>query len=147
MIGSLNAVETVQRLAAAVPFLAGHRESTGKVGAIGFCWGGGMANRLAAAGTTLNASVPYYGSQIPAAEVPKITAPLLLQYAGNDQRINAGIAEYEAALKANNKPYELYMYEGAGHAFNNNSNPQRYHKEAAELAWGRTIQFLKKHLK
>jgi carboxymethylenebutenolidase len=147
MIGSLNAGETVQRLAAAVPFLAGHRESTGKVGAIGFCWGGGMANRLAAAGTTLNASVPYYGAQIPAAEVPKITAPLLLQYAGEDQRINAGIAEYEAALKANNKPYELYMYQGAGHAFNNNSNPQRYHKEAAELAWGRTIQFLKKHLK
>jgi carboxymethylenebutenolidase len=146
MIGSLDAAETAQRIAAAVPFLAGHSESTGKVGAMGFCWGGGMANRLAAAGTSLKASVPYYGMQVPAAEVPKITAPLLLHYAGNDQRINAGIAEYEAALKANNKLYELYMYEGAGHAFNNNTNAARYNKEAADLAWGRTVKFLKKYL-
>jgi len=146
MIGTLNADETVARLAAAVPFMAHHAESTGKVGAIGFCWGGAMANRLAAAGTSLNASVPYYGRQLPAADVPKITAPLLLQYGSLDQGINAGIPAYEAALKANNKPYELFMYEGANHAFNNDTNPARYNKEAATLAWSRTIAFLKKFL-
>jgi len=146
MIGTLDAGETVARMATAVPFLSGHPECTGKVGAVGFCWGGGYANRLAAAGTSLAAIVPYYGSQIPAAEVPKITAPLCLHYAGLDTRINAGIADYEAALKANGKLYEIYMYEGANHAFNNDTNPDRYHKEAAELAWGRTLAFLRRHL-
>ena len=146
MLGTLNADETVARLAAAVPFLAKHPESTGKVGAVGFCWGGAMANRLAAAGTTLAAAVPYYGRQLPAAEVPKISAPLLLQYGSLDLGINAGIADYESALKANNKPYEIYMYEGANHAFNNDTNTARYHKEAAALAWSRTIAFFKKRL-
>lgn len=146
MLRSLEPEETLVRLAAAVPFLAGHPESTGKVGAVGFCWGGGYANQLAAAGTSLAASVPYYGSQPPAEEVPNITAPLCLHYAGLDERINAGIADYEAALKANNKMYEIYIYEGANHAFNNDTNPARYNKEAAELAWSRTIAFLKKHL-
>lgn len=146
MIGSLNAGETVARLAAAVPFLANHPGSAGKVGVVGFCWGGGMVNRLAAAGTSLSAGVSYYGAQIPAADVPKISAPLLLHYASLDQRINAGIPDYEAALKADNKTYELYMYEGANHAFNNNTNAARYNKEAAELAWSRTIRFLKKYL-
>lgn len=146
MIGSLNPGETVARLAAAVPFLVNHEESAGKVGVVGFCWGGGMVNRLAAAGTALNAGVSYYGMQLPASDVPKISAPLLLHYASLDQRINAGIADYEAALKANNKTYELYMYEGANHAFNNNTNAARYNKEAADLAWSRTIKFLKKYL-
>jgi carboxymethylenebutenolidase len=146
MLGTLDAAETVARMATAVPFLAGRPECTGKVGAVGFCWGGGHANRLAAAGTTLAASVPYYGSQLPVAEVPKITAPLCLHYAGLDTRINAGIADYEAALKANGKPYEIYMYEGADHAFNNDTNEARYNKEAAELAWGRTVDFFKRHL-
>ena len=146
MLGSLNAEQTLERLAAAVPFLSGHPESTGKVGAVGFCWGGGYANQLAAVGTSLNASVPYYGRQLPADQVPNITAPLCLHYAALDERINAGIADYEAALKANNKPYELYMYEGAQHAFNNDTNAARYNKEAADLAWSRTIAFLKKHL-
>ncbi len=146
MIGSLNGAETVARLAAAVPFLANHAESTRKVGVVGFCWGGGMVNRLAAAGTSLNAGVSYYGAQIPAEEVPKISAPLLLHYASLDQRINAGIPAFEAALKANRKTYELYMYEGANHAFNNNTNAARYNKEAADLAWGRTIKFFKKYL-
>ena len=131
---------------AAVSFLATHEESTGRVGVVGFCWGGGMVNRLAAAGTSLNAGVPYYGSQLPAAEVPKISAPLLLQYGSLDKRINAGIPAFEAALKANNKTYEIHMYEGANHAFNIDTNADRYHKEAADLAWGRTIKFLKKHL-
>ena len=146
MMRELNAAETLVRLAAAVQFLSTHAESTGKVGAVGFCWGGGYANQLAAAGTSLNASVPYYGRQLAAEQVPNVTAPLCLQYAGLDERINAGIAEYEAALKANNKPYEIYVYEGVNHAFNNDTNETRYDKEAADLAWSRTIAFLKKHL-
>ena len=128
-------------------FLATHAESTGKVGVVGFCWGGGMVNRLAAAGTTLNAGVSYYGSQLPAADVPKISCPLMLHYASLDQRINAGIAAYEAALKENKKPYELFMYDGADHAFNNNTNAARYNKEAADLAWKRTVAFFTKYLK
>jgi carboxymethylenebutenolidase len=146
MLGSLDGRETLVRMAAAVPFLAGHSESTGKVGAVGFCWGGGYANRLAAAGTSLNASVPYYGSQLPLDDVPNITAPLCLHYAENDARINAGIADYEAALKAHGRPYELYMYEGAQHAFNNDTNEARYHRAAAELAWARTLDFFRRHL-
>jgi len=147
LIRKLKPEETMKQLAAAVPFLAGHPESTGKVGAVGFCWGGGYANQLAAAGTSLNASVPYYGRQLPTEQVPNITAPLCLQYAGLDTRINAGIAGYEAALKAGGKPYEIHMYEGANHAFNNDTNAARYNKEVADLAWDRTIAFLKKHLK
>jgi len=146
MIGALNAGETLTRVKAAVTFLAQHPESTGKVGVVGFCWGGGLVNQLAAAGTSLNAGVAYYGMQIPAADVPRISAPLLLHYGSLDQRINAGIDAYEAALKANNKPYEKYMYEGANHAFNNDTNAARYNKEAATLAWSRTIAFLKKNL-
>jgi carboxymethylenebutenolidase len=104
-----------------------------------------MVNRVMAAGTSLVAGVAYYGAQIPAAEVPKISGALLLHYAGNDARINAGIPDYEAALKANGKTYEIYTYEGAGHGFNNDTG-QRYHKEAAQLAWSRTVAFFKKHL-
>jgi len=147
MIRALDGGETLARLAAAVPYLVGHPLSIGEVGAVGFCWGGGMANRLAAAGTSLAASVAYYGAQLPVDQVPKITAPLLLHYAGLDERINAGIAAFEAALKANNKPYELHMYEGVNHAFNNDTSPTRYDKAAADLAWGRTAEFLKRHLK
>lgn len=146
MMGSLNAAETVARFAAAVKFLAAHAESTGKVGVVGFCWGGAHVNRLAAAGTTLNAGVSYYGSQLPAEEVPKISCPLMLHYASLDTRINAGIPAYEAALKEHKKTYEVFMYEGAGHAFNNDTGT-RYHKEAAELAWKRTIEFFNKYLK
>ena len=145
LMGELNPEETLPRLAGAVPFLAEHPESTGKVGAIGFCWGGGYANQLAAAGTSLNAVVPYYGRQVPVEQVPNITAPLCLHYASDDERINAGIADYEAALQANNKTYELYMYEGTRHAFNNDTG-ERYNREAAELAWSRTVEFLRRHL-
>jgi carboxymethylenebutenolidase len=146
MIGSLDAKETVARFAATVALLAKHAESTGKVGVVGFCWGGGMVNQLAAAGTSLNAGVAYYGAQLPASDVPRISAPLLLQYGSLDERINAGIPAYEAALKANKKPYELFLYQGANHAFNNDTNTERYNKEAATLAWGRTIAFFKKYL-
>jgi carboxymethylenebutenolidase len=146
MIGALDRAATVARIAAAVPFLAKHAESSGKVGAVGFCWGGAMTNRVAAAGTGLAAAVPYYGSTLPAEEVPKVGCALLLQYAGQDQRINAGIPAFEAALKQHGKKFELYVYEGAQHAFNNDTNPARYDKAAAELAWGRTIAFLKQQL-
>ena len=146
MIYELDRDANLARFVAAVPFLAGHLESTGKVGAIGFCWGGGMVNQLAAAGTVLAAGVPYYGRQLPAEDVPKITVPLCLQYAGLDTRINAGIDEFVAALKSNGKTFELHMYEGANHAFNNDTNEARYDQKAAELAWGRTVEFLRKHL-
>jgi carboxymethylenebutenolidase len=117
------------------------------VGAIGFCWGGGMVNRLAAASDALVAGVSYYGRQASAEEAAKIRAKLMLHYAGEDERINAGIADYEAALKAAGVDYQLFIYEGAQHAFNNDANAARYHREAAELAWGRTIAFFKETLK
>jgi carboxymethylenebutenolidase len=146
MIGKLDPELNAQRLAAAVPFFAAHPEGNGKVGAVGFCWGGGMVNQLAVRSPDLNAGVAYYGRQVDAARVPEIKAPLLLHYAGNDENINPGIAAYEAALKANGKSYEIFMYPGAQHAFNNDTNEARYNKEAAELAWGRTIAFFKKNL-
>lgn len=145
MFGTLKLDETTKQLSGAVPYLAAHAESNSKVGAIGFCWGGGMVNRLAAANPDLKAGVAYYGVQIPAAQVPAIRAPLLLQYAGNDERVNAGIANYEAALKANGKRYTVNIYEGANHAFNNDTG-NRYDKPAADLAWGRTVSFFKQEL-
>ncbi|MEJ2434709.1 MAG: dienelactone hydrolase family protein [Pseudolabrys sp.] len=145
MIGTLNAAETAQRIAAAVPFLQRHPESTGKVGAVGFCWGGGMVNRVAVLSPDLKAAVAYYGVQPPASQVPSIKAPLLLHYAALDKRVDAGIPAYEAALKANHKRYTIYMYPNVNHAFNNDTG-SRYDKAAAELAWGRTIAFLKEQL-
>ena len=145
MIGTLNAEETAQRIAAAVPFLEHHPESTGKVGAVGFCWGGGMINRIAVLAPDLKAGVVYYGLQPPAEQVAAIRAPLLLHYAGLDQRVNAGIPAYEAALKAEHKRYTIYMYPNVNHAFNNDTS-SRYDKAAAELAWSRTIAFFKQHL-
>jgi carboxymethylenebutenolidase len=117
------------------------------LGAVGFCFGGGMVNQLAVRlGKDLDAGVAFYGSQAGAADVPKIFAPLMLHYAGNDQRINAGIPAYEAALKANKKKYEVFMYEGKQHGFHNDTTP-RYDAEAAKLAWERTLDFFKKNLK
>jgi carboxymethylenebutenolidase len=131
---------------AAVPYAQKHAESTGKVGAVGFCYGGGVVNQLAAGSPDLAAAVSYYGLQVPADQVPKIKAALLLQYAEKDDRINAGIAAFEAALKANNKKYALYIYPGTQHAFNNDTGAARYNKAAAELAWGRTLAFFAEHL-
>jgi carboxymethylenebutenolidase len=131
---------------AAVPFALKHAESTGKVGAVGFCYGGGVVNQLAVGSADLAAAAPYYGAQVPADQVPKIKAALLLHYAEKDDRINAGIAAYEAALKANNKKYTIHTYPGTQHAFNNDTGAARYNKAAADLAWGRTLAFFKETL-
>ncbi|MDP2410753.1 MAG: dienelactone hydrolase family protein [Pseudolabrys sp.] len=142
----MNQDDAVVALVAAVSFLKQHPESTGKVGAVGFCFGGLMVNRLAAASPELDAGVAYYGRQIPAAQVPAIKAPLLLHYAETDAGVNAGIADYEAALKANDKKFTIHMYAGAQHAFNNDTGAARYNKAAADLAWSRTIAFFKETL-
>ena len=128
-------------------WLKARKDSKGKLGAVGFCFGGGMVNQLAVRlGKDLNAGVAFYGRQAGAADVPKISAPLMLHYAGNDQGVNAGIAAYEAALKENKKKYELFMYDGKQHGFHNDTTP-RYDAEAAKLAWERTLEFYKKNLK
>jgi carboxymethylenebutenolidase len=127
-------------------YLKSHELSTGNLGATGFCWGGGMVNNLAVAmGADLSAGVPFYGAAPATADVPKIKAPLLIQLAASDERINAMYPEYEAALKANNVPHEKHVYEGTQHGFHNNSTP-RYNEAAANLAWDRTIAFFKQHL-
>lgn len=146
MIGTLQAPDVTGWAQGAVAYLRGHPASNGKVGAVGFCWGGGVIGRLAVAEPSLNAGIVYYGPQPPAEDVGRIQAPLLLHYAGMDERINAGIAAFEEALKTNNKAYTLHMYEGAQHAFNNDTNEARYNKDAAELAWGRSIAFFKENL-
>jgi carboxymethylenebutenolidase len=142
----MNQDDAVAALVAAVPFLKKHAESTGKVGAVGFCFGGLMINRLAASSPELDAAVAYYGRQVPAAQVPGIRAALLLHYAEKDDGVNAGIAAYEAALKANGKTYTIHMYPGTQHAFNNDTGAARYNKAAADLAWGRTLAFFAQHL-
>jgi carboxymethylenebutenolidase len=132
---------------AAARWLKAQKDSTGKLGAVGFCFGGGMVNQLAVRlGADLNAGVAFYGRQAGLDDVPKISAPLLLHYAGNDQIVNAGIANYEAALKANKKVYQLYMYEGKQHGFHNDTTP-RYDEAAAKLAWTRTLEFFNKYLR
>ncbi len=146
MIGTLKPAGIDASSSAALAAVKANPASNGKSGAMGFCWGGGAVNALAVADQGLGAGVAYYGRQPADADVPKITAPLLLHYGGLDERINAGIPAFEAALKANNKVYELYIYEGANHAFNNDTNAARYNKDVAELAWSRTVAFLKKYV-
>jgi carboxymethylenebutenolidase len=146
MIGELKQFNIVDYGKAAVAYLKSRPDSNGKVGAVGFCWGGGAVNALAANDPDLAAGVAYYGAQPKAEDVPKIKAALLLHYGGLDQRINAGIPAFEAALKQAGKDYQVYVYEGANHAFNNDTNAARYDKDAATLAWQRTLDFLKKHL-
>ena len=147
MIKTLNMEETVKNFAAAAAYLKTHPQSTGKVGVVGFCWGGALANMLAVQSADIIAAVPYYGKQPPTEDVVKIKAALLLHYAGLDERINSGIPALKEALAKNHVEYEMYMYEGADHAFNNDTNPARYNKQAAELAWKRTIEFLTRTLK
>jgi len=146
MIGTLQAPDVTGWAQGAVAYLRSTPNSNGKVGAVGLCWGGGVIGRLAVAEPTLDAGVVYYGQQPPAEEVVKIKAPLLLNYAGADERINAGIPAFEDALKKSGKDYTLYIYDGAQHAFLNDTNEARFNKAAADLAWGRTLEFFKKHL-
>jgi len=130
---------------AAAGALKGLAQSTGKVGVVGFCYGGGIANYLATVLPDLAAAVPFYGSQPPAAEVAKIRAPLMVHDAGKDERVLAGWPAYEAALKANKVDYQHFVYEGAEHGFNNDRTP-RYDEAAAKLAWSRTVGFFKAKL-
>jgi carboxymethylenebutenolidase len=143
----LKSEETTKNFVAAVQYLKTHPNSNGKVGCTGFCWGGAMTNQVAVNSSDLNAAVPYYGRQPSGEDVAKIKAPLMAHYAENDQGINAGIAAFEEALKKNGKEYQIFTYPGTQHAFNNDSNPQRYNEQAAKLAWKRTVDFFKEKLK
>ena len=147
MIKKLDKKQNLGNFLAAVQYLDSHPMCTGKIGVVGFCWAGATANQLAVHSQKVDAAVPYYGRQPAAEDVPKIKAFLLLHYAGLDERINKGIPAYESALKAAGVNYQIYTYEAAKHAFNNDTNLERYNKEAAELAWQRTISFFKEKLK
>lgn len=147
MFGQLDAAQTVANGVATVAFLKGHERGNGKVGAVGFCWGGGTVNLLAVNAPDLGAGVAYYGAQPKdEAAIAKIKAALLLHYAGKDDRINAGIDAYKAALEKAGKDFEVHVYDGAQHAFNNDTSEARYNKAAADLAWGRTVAFFKEKL-
>ena len=146
LMRKLDRESNLKNYLAAVKYLKTHPQSTGKVGCTGFCWGGGVTNQVAVNSPDLKAAVPFYGRQPASEDVPKIKASLLLHYAGLDERINKGIPEFEAALKKASIDYKIFMYEGAGHAFFNDTS-SRYHQEAAKLAWERTIAFFKQKLK
>jgi carboxymethylenebutenolidase len=147
MIRELDQQKTVKNLTAAVKYLETHPNSNGKVGCTGFCWGGAMTNQVAVNAPTLKAAVPYYGRQPAAEDVPKIKAPVLAHYAENDQGINQGIAAFEEALKKAGIEYQIFTYPRTQHAFNNDTNAERYNKEAATLAWERTVNFFREKLK
>ena len=146
LMQKLDSQETTKNLVAAVEYLKTQPQSTGKVGVTGFCWGGGMTNQVAVNSPDVQAAVPFYGRQPAPEDVSKIKASLLIHYAGDDERINAGIPEFEAALKDASVDFEIYMYEGAKHAFFNDTGP-RYDEEASKFAWERTIAFFKEKLK
>ncbi|RYD80174.1 MAG: dienelactone hydrolase family protein [Sphingobacteriales bacterium] len=146
MIGKLDPEKNLQNYLKALEYLRTIKGGNGKVGCVGFCWGGAMANKLAVNDPKLQASVAYYGAQPPAADVPKIKAKVMMHYGGLDERINAGIPTYEAALKAANIDYQIFIYDGVNHAFNNNTSPTRYNEAAAKLAWKRTIDLFKSKL-
>ena len=143
----LKAENNLQNFLNAFPYLATRRDYNGKVGCVGFCWGGAMANNLAVNAPQLKAAVAFYGRQPAMEDVPKIKAAVQLHYAGQDERVNAGMAAYENALKKANIPYEQYLYEGVQHAFHNDTSAARYNEAAAKLAWSRTLAFFEKHLK
>lgn len=146
MIGKLNPDKTVAKLAEITRSLALLKTHQRHVGAVGFCWGGGMVNRLAAASDALEAGVCYYGRSPSAEEAAKIRARMMMHYAGNDTRINESVPAFEAALQAAAVDYQTFFYDGVEHAFNNDTNAARYNAEAASLAWGRTIAFFKETL-
>jgi carboxymethylenebutenolidase len=146
MFSTLDAADTAANAEAARTYLAGIDGANGKVGAVGFCWGGGTVNNFAVRSPDLNAGVAYYGAQPKAEDVPAIKAPLMLHYGGLDERINAGIPAYREALEKNGKTFEIFVYEGVNHAFNNDTSTARYDKAAADLAWSRTVEFFRKYL-
>jgi carboxymethylenebutenolidase len=147
MIGQLDSATALKNLRATLMYLKQHPDCTGKVGSVGFCWGGGLCNELAASAPTLDAGVVFYG-QVPASgTVAKIQAPLLLHYASVDERINIAVPVYEEALKSAGKRYTLHWYENVSHAFHNDTSEARYNADAAQLAWKRTMAFFHQHLK
>jgi carboxymethylenebutenolidase len=147
MIGRLDRERTVAEGKDTVSWLSQVDGINGNVGAVGFCWGGGLANALAVAAPGLKAAVAYYGQQPDAADVPKIKAALMLHYAGLDERIDAGIPAYRAALEKAGVEHQIFMYDGVNHAFNNDTSAARYDKAASDLAWDRTTKFLAEKLR
>jgi carboxymethylenebutenolidase len=143
---SLDPKETVSNFVAAIKYLKTHPDSTGKVGVTGFCWGGGMTNQVAVNSTEVDAAVPFYGRQPEPEDVPKIKAPVLAHYAEDDERINAGIPNYDKALNEAGIEHKFYTYKNTRHAFFNDTGT-RYNEEASKLAWNRTIEFFKEKLK
>ncbi len=143
----LKAENNLQNFINAFNYITTRKDQNGAIGCAGFCWGGAMSNNLAVKLPGLKAAVAFYGRQPAAEEVANIKAAVQLHYGGLDERVNAGIPAYEEALKKNNVKYELYMYDGANHAFHNDTAPTRYNEAAAKLAWGRTIEFFKKYVK
>jgi carboxymethylenebutenolidase len=147
LFGQVDRGKMTEDFVAAARWLKNRPESNGKLGVVGFCFGGGMSNTLAVRlGSDLTAAVPFYGGQPPAADVPKIKARLLLHYAGLDTRVNGGWPAYEEALKANHLPYTAHIYENTNHGFHNDTTP-RYDETAAKLAWQRTLDFFEKNLR
>jgi carboxymethylenebutenolidase len=146
MVRQLDNEKTVKDYIAAAKYLQNHPRSNGNVGVVGFCWGGSMTNQVAVNWPDLKAAVPFYGGQPDPGDVPRIKAAMMLHYAGNDQRINQGIPAFEDALKKASIDYKLYIYDGTEHAFHNDTNESRYNREAAQLAWKRTIEFFRAEL-
>ena len=145
MWARLDQAKVIEDLVAAVDYVRLHPDANGKVGAIGFCFGGGVVNTIATRYPDLAAAVPYYGAQPPQAEAAKIRSPMLLHYAGSDTRLNAGWPAFEATLKAHHVKYEMHTYAGTQHGFHNDTTP-RYDEAAAKLSWERTLAFFKTHL-
>lgn len=146
LIGKLDRDKTIGDFVAAVEYMRDHKSSNGNVGCAGFCWGGSMANQLAVRTEAMKAAVAFYGGQAKSEDVPRIKGALMLHYAELDERINAGIPEYKIALEKAGVDFEIFTYAGANHAFHNDTNAARYNKDAAGLAWQRTVDFWKKHL-
>ncbi|MGV3540635.1 MAG: dienelactone hydrolase family protein [Rufibacter sp.] len=146
LVGRLDTQKNLNNFLKGLEYLQNHKYGNGKTGCVGFCWGGALAGQLAVHSPELDAAVAYYGRQPEAADVPQIKAELLLHYGGLDERVNAGIPVFEQALKEAKAKYQLYVYEGANHAFNNNTSPTRYHEAAAKLAWDRTVALFNRTL-